>query len=104
MVRAARKEKKASNAAERKKHHENHRNFLFLHANSLFHEIGHLFIAYLSKDQESCATPTTMKGPLIFEKNPEKGEAGRKLEALVFGGTMEYMVDPDKKTIMDDEV
>ena len=37
---------------------------------------------------------------MIFEKDPKKGEAGRKLEALVFGGTMDYMIDPDKGTGM----
>lgn len=96
MVRAAIKEKNATSPAERKKHHENYQAFLFLYANSLLHEIGHLFITYLSRGQQSCHTPTNMKVPTIFDKHPEIGEAGRKLEALVFGGTMEYMVDPDK--------
>ena len=98
------KAKHAKTHADKKKHQDNHQAFLFMGANSLLHELAHLFITYLSKGQAGCGTPATMKARVTHDPYPNKGEAGRKLEALLFGGTMEYTVDPDKKTIRDDEV
>lgn len=98
MVKAAKKAKRATTDAERNKCQA----FLFREANSLLHEIGHVFITYLSRGQESAGTPTTMKARIAWEKNPNEGEAGRKLEFLVSGGTMEYWVDPDTGTRPDE--
>ena len=91
MALAREKAKKTTDVTER----ENYEAFLFREVNCLLHEIAHVFITYLSKGRPELATPTEMKGDLMYDKEPNKGEAGRKLEALAFGGTMEYMVDPD---------
>ena len=61
-----------------------------------------MFITYLSRGRPKERTPTTMKARLDFDKYPNKGEAGRRLEALIFGGTMDYLVDPDTGTGWDE--
>ena len=96
MVKAAKKAKRATNDAERK----NHQAFLFMEANSLLHEIGHVFITYLSRGRQN--TPATMKAQMSWEKYPNEGEAGRKLEDIIFGGTIDYVVDPDTGTRFDE--
>lgn len=95
MVTAATKAKQATKDTER----EHHEAFLFKHANTLLHEIGHIFITYLSKGGHN--TPPTMTAQVYYDPKPEKGEAGRKLEALVFGGTMEFWEYPDAETRYD---
>lgn len=92
MVRAAKKAKQATNDTEEKIVHDN---FLFTGANTLIHEIGHMFITYLSGGGEDGNTPTAMKPRADFDQSPNKGEAGRKLEALIFGGVIENWEDPD---------
>lgn len=39
-----------------------------------------------------------MRPRTAWDKNPNEGEAGCKLEDIFFGGTMEYWVDPDTGT------
>ncbi len=92
MVKAARQAKQATNNTAR----EHYEAFLFKHANTLLHEIGHVFITYLSKGGQ--LTPPTIIAQTSYKSNPDKGEAGRKLEALVFGGTIEYWEYPDAET------
>lgn len=72
-------------------------------ANTLLREITHIFITYLSKDQGGQNTQVAVKAPIAsFDKHPKKGEAGYKLEKEVFGGTMNYMMDPDTGTKIDE--
>ena len=67
------------------------RNLLFMTTHTLFHEICHVFVSYLTKGQES--TPPKINGPTVrFDGN--EGEAGRNIEYLVFGGTINWFHGP----------
>ena len=95
MVKAAKEAKQAKEDFEREHHEtdferEHHETFLFKHARVLLHELGHMFITYLSRGRERDSTPPTMNAPTHFEPSMERGEAGRKLEGLVFGGTLDF--------------
>ena len=76
------------------KHYDNeqYRTFTFLFANTLLHEIGHLLVTFLTKGR--ARTPVRM-GALTkgYSQCSERGEAGRNLETIIFGGTMEYCHD-----------
>ena len=67
------------------------RDFLTRIVQALFHELGHVLITYLSKGRE--LTPSHIHA--LNEDAPgSEGEAGRALEYLVFGGTINYFKDP----------
>ena len=67
------------------------RNLLFMTTHTLFHEICHGFVSYLTKGDES--TPPQINDPTIrFDGNG--GEAGRNIEYLVFGGTINWFHEP----------
>lgn len=101
MVNAANKENRATKDTERKAWLKNYEDFLFLEINCLLHEIGHLFITYLGLGKQQ--TPLSMSAETGYKDDPKVGEAGRRLEALILGGTMGYWVDADHGT-EDDEV
>ncbi len=79
------------------------RGFMFLFANVFMHELGHLFTTFLYKGRRN--TPTYIYGAMMgvsegshsyggsrnyghprVASEPARGEAGRKLEELLFGG------------------
>lgn len=74
---------------------KDYQGFLFMGANIFLHEISHVFLTYLTQGQE--ATPPTMIA-LMAGKDVTQGEAGRKLEDVLFGGTVDYARDPDTET------
>ena len=76
------------------------RAFLFMTANTLLHEMAHVFITYLSKGQS--LTPRQVN-TLPTTKEETEGEAGRALEVLMFGGTINYFHEPITGT-PDDQV
>ncbi len=63
-------------------------------ANNFFHEMGHVFVTWLSEGQMD--TPPLINalalGPLDLENI---GEAGRALEQYTFGGQVFYYRDPE---------
>ena len=68
----------------------NFRVFQFLFANTFLHEIGgHLLITYLG--QGKIATPKCIQHPLYAG-----GEAGRALERMMLGGSLEYFRDKNQ--------
>lgn len=76
------------------------RAFLFMTTNTFLHELGHVFITFLSKGQEQ--TPSQINTP--SENMPEsEGEAGQALEYLIFDGTLEHYHDPSSSA-PDDQV
>ena len=76
---------------------------LFKTITILLHEIGHVFVTYLSKGQE--LSPRQINAPIgsvpveIGEKN--SGEAGFTLEYLVFDGTVTFFHEASSKTPVD---
>ena len=71
------------------KTHQQYRTFVFLFAITLFHELGHVFITFLSRDDYE--TPEELNTPGIHE--PGQSEAGASLEILVFNGTVMHARD-----------
>ena len=87
------------------------RGFMFLFANVFMHELGHLFTTFLYKGRRN--TPTYIYGAMVgvsegshsyggsrnygyprVASEPAKGEAGRKLEELLFGGLICFYRQP----------
>ena len=96
MVQAAKKAKRATNDTERK----GYQAFLFMEANSLLHQMGHTFITYLSGGGANGPPITTATE--AWDPSPIAGVVGYTLEALLFGGTIEYWVDLDHGTSFDE--
>ena len=73
-----------------------YRAFLFMFANTILHEIGHIFLTFLTGGTKN--TPPFMKnkgkGDIGPPVDKTRGESGHQLEQLVFGGTMSYPRDP----------
>ena len=68
------------------------RTFVFIFANMFLHEMGHLLITFLTKGQT--ATPLHMGAQTGgYALRAGNGEAGRNLETIIFGGTIEYYRD-----------
>lgn len=65
------------------KEHEDYRNFIFLFAITIFHEHGHVFIAFLSLGEQP--TPNELAPNLSGIHERTEGEAGNRLEGLIFG-------------------
>ena len=71
--------------------HQLFRNLLFMTTHTLFHEVCHVFVSYLTKGEEN--TPPQINDPTVrFDGNG--GEAGRNIEYLVFGGTINWFHEP----------
>lgn len=79
-------DKMAGNLADHERQHT-FRAFMFKTANTLFHEMAHVFVTYLTKGQES--TPPQINDPTV-KVSENGGEAGRAMEVLLFGGTINY--------------
>ena len=79
------------------------RNYLFMFANILLHELAHVFITYLGKGVVN--TPKLI-GVLVYPGDTtsrvaiDGKEAGRCLEHLTFGGRMEFLIDPSPGTAL----
>ena len=96
MVQAAKKAKRATNDTERKSYQA----FLFREGNSLLHQMGHTFVTYLSRGGANGPPITTATE--AWDPSPNARVVGYTLEALIFGGTIEYWVDPDHGTSFDE--
>ena len=75
--------------------HENRRfrTFIFMFANVFLHEIGHILVTFLTKGRTG--TPLHVRPQLDGYSMPGRGEAGRSLETILFGGTQEFYRDFD---------
>ncbi len=62
-------------------------------ANVFLHEIGHILVTFLTKGKTG--TPHHVRPQLAGYSVPGRGEAGRSLETILFGGTQEYYRDFD---------
>ena len=71
-----------------------YRTFLFIFANTFFHETCHLFTTFLTKGRE--ATPPYVAPQVKEYSKMNKGEFGRYMETVVYGGTLEYYRDPTR--------
>ena len=69
------------------------RTFLFIFANLFFHETCHLFTTFLT--QGRTATPPHIGAQVKGYSKMNQGEFGRYMETVVFGGTLEYCLDPN---------
>ena len=71
--------------------------YLFALAKSFLHEVGHVFITFLGTGRFK--TPPRMDdltGSKARNSQLERGEAGRKLESLVFGGRVYVLRNPEE--------
>lgn len=68
-----------------------YREFLFMTAHTLLHELAHVFITYLNKGREATPPNINALSESVLER---EGEAGRFLENQIFGGTLHYFHDP----------
>ena len=75
---------------------EQFHSWLFLYTNLFLHEIGgHYLYSYMNKGSRN-DTPPRFDGWTTFSNEPGKGESGRFLETLFFGGNLEYYHDPEQ--------
>ena len=92
-------------AAINKNDHPLFRAFLFKTANGFLHEIGHVFVTFLAKDQDREMTPPQINALTVSApQTDEPGEAGLFLEYYIFGGTLGYYHDRNGGTEEDGEV
>ena len=71
--------------------------YLFALAKSLLHEVTHVFITFLGAGRFN--TPPNMNyptGSMASNSQLERGEAGRNLESLVFGGRIYIFRNPEE--------
>lgn len=71
--------------------HKRFRTFNFIFANTFLHEIGHVFVNFLTKGRTG--TPRRLRAEVAGYSAEDRGEAGRHLETIIFGGTLEYFRD-----------
>lgn len=83
-------EKMTEDRTDHKRQHT-FRAFMFKTANTLFHEMAHVFVTYLTKGQGF--TPPQINDPTV-KVSESGGEAGRAMEYLIFGGTINYFHKP----------
>ncbi|KAL9063751.1 MAG: hypothetical protein Q9161_009301 [Pseudevernia consocians] len=92
-------EKAKDGTNEDRKH--SFRTFLFATATTFLHEIGHVFVTYLTAGRSD--TPPEINALKVYI--PESGgEVGRALESLIFGGTLYFHRDPDSGVPPEDQV
>ena len=65
-----------------------YRLFLFMTANIFLHEVGHVYITYLTKGRES--TPPNTIAYVAGNLHGIQSEAGRNLETRIVGGTLNF--------------
>lgn len=66
--------------------HQRYRRFLVIHACTMVHELGHIYVTFLSMGETN--TPDGIGG------YTSKGEAGSHLEILIFGGVVVALRNP----------
>ena len=71
--------------------HRRFRIFNFIFANTFLHEIAHVFVTFLTKGRTG--TPRRLRAEVTGYSGEDRGEAGRHLETIIFGGTLEYYRD-----------
>ena len=74
---------------------KDYRAFVFSIASGVFHEMGHVFITYLSRAE--AVTPPQINARILAHLAPEegrRGESGHSLEDMVFGGVVTVIRDP----------
>ncbi|RSM08105.1 hypothetical protein CEP52_004888 [Fusarium oligoseptatum] len=69
------------------------RTFLFMFAIATAHELTHLFVGYLAQGQDSTLSYTPPTLSYLNYTGPSRGESGRWLESLLFGGSIEFYRD-----------
>ena len=76
--------------------HQNYQDFVLLFSCCLIHEIGHVFLTYLIRDDEILDSPDSMT-PVWKDVKDEPGsaEAGFYLEQLIYGGTLSFLHNRD---------
>ena len=67
------------------------RTFIFLWANTILHELGHTLITFLNRGGGE--TPPHITSEVSGYSSEYRGEAGRNLETILFGGVMQYYQD-----------
>ena len=68
------------------------RNFEFLFATVMLHELCHVFFTYLTKGHHF--TPPSMKASVATAAPKNQGESGYLIEEMVFGGPISIFRDP----------
>lgn len=68
--------------------------YLFTFAKSMLHEIGHMFVTFLTHGETT--TPPHISGKVAGYEG-KRGEAGERLENLIFGGRVVVMAKPDDR-------
>lgn len=76
-----------------------YRNYLFITATSIFHEISHVFFTYLMKGVGD--TPPQTKAYVVGHEKKTEGESGSRLEQMVLGGVVYLYRDRDRQTPVD---
>ena len=69
--------------------HRRFRTFTFVFANTFLHELGHLFVTFLN--QGHTVTPPHIQACVMGVFIGDRGEAGPRLEQLIFGGIVDYL-------------
>ena len=64
------------------------RTFVFMFAHVFLHELGHMLVTFLTRGE--AATPSRIRAQVSGYSDKYKGEAGRNLELILFGGNLEY--------------
>ena len=86
---------RASNSKDRNDYESKEfRTFLFIFANTFFRETCHLFTTYITQGRRG-NSPHILPQIDTYSKM-DRGEFGRYMETVVFGGTLEYYRDPTR--------
>ena len=70
---------------------QEYRDFKFLFATTILHELSHIFLTYLTKGNE--LTPPSMRAFATTTAPTRAGESGHLMEQLVFGGQISFFRD-----------
>ena len=62
--------------------------FVFMFAHVFLHELGHMLVTFLTRGE--AVTPPRIRAQVSGYSDKYKGEAGRNLELILFGGSLEY--------------
>lgn len=80
-------------------HSTDFRTWQFIFAHIILHELTHLFVTFLGRTNPGTMTPPHIGCgiPGTYSDQSVKGESGRWLEFVLFGGTFEIFKDPDRR-------
>lgn len=80
---------------------QNYKEFQFMFASATTHELCHAFVGYLAQNSQegSSYTPPNVNhldygSGQVDSSFVQKGESGRYMEKLLFGGALEFYRDP----------